>query len=41
VKAPDQSEGPWDYYNEIATVPGEEAFLPVEESGCDVSSFGS
>ena len=41
VKAPDQSEGEWDYYTEVATVPGSEAFLSVEESGCDVAAFGS
>ena len=41
VKSPDESEGAWDYYTEVAVVPGEEAFLSVEESGCDVSGFGS
>ena len=39
VKAPDDSTQPWDYYNEISTVPGNEAFLSVEDSGCDVASF--
>ena len=41
VKSPDESSEPWDYYTEVATVPGEEAFLSAEESGCDVSAFPS
>ena len=41
VKSPDESSEPWDYYTEVATVPGEEAFLSAEESGCDVAGFGS
>jgi branched-chain amino acid transport system substrate-binding protein len=36
VKSPDESEGPWDYYNVLATVPGEEAFIAAAESGCDL-----
>ena len=36
VKAPDESEGEWDYYEILATIPGEEAYLSVEESGCAV-----
>ena len=39
VKSPDESTGEWDAYTEVATVPGSDAFLSVEESGCDVSSF--
>ena len=38
VKAPADSTKPWDYYNVLATVPGDEAYLSVEESGCDVAS---
>nr|WP_229582945.1 ABC transporter substrate-binding protein [Paracoccus sp. S-4012] len=34
VKAPDASEGPWDYYETVATIPAAEAFKPVAESGC-------
>ncbi len=34
VKSPDQSEGPWDYYETIATIPAERAFRPMEEGGC-------
>ncbi|ORE98380.1 ABC transporter substrate-binding protein [Aurantimonas sp. 22II-16-19i] len=39
VKTPDEMKGDWDYYTEVATVPGSDAFLSVEESGCDVSAF--
>ena len=41
VKSPDQVEGEWDLYEQIAAVPAEEAYGTVEESGCDVSSFPS
>ena len=41
VKSPDESSEPWDYYTEVATVPGSDAFLTVEESGCDISAFPS
>jgi branched-chain amino acid transport system substrate-binding protein len=34
VKTPAQSKGPWDYYNLVATVPADEAFLPLSESTC-------
>src|SRR5690606_41383234 len=34
VKAPDQSEGDWDFYELVATVPAAEAFRPMEEGGC-------
>lgn len=34
VKTPEESEGPWDYYKVVATIPGEEAFLPLSESVC-------
>jgi branched-chain amino acid transport system substrate-binding protein len=36
VKTPDQSEGEWDLYNQIATISGEDAFLPMLEE-CDFS----
>ncbi len=39
VKAPADSKGEWDYYKEVSTVPGSDAFLSVEDSGCDVASF--
>src|SRR5271167_3030200 len=34
VKTPAQSTGTWDYYNVLATIPGDQAFLPLEEGGC-------
>jgi branched-chain amino acid transport system substrate-binding protein len=34
VKAPSESKYPWDYYKLIATVPAEEAFVPLEKSTC-------
>ncbi len=36
VKSPDQSEGAWDYYETVATIPAERAFQPIEEGGCDL-----
>jgi len=34
VKAPDQITTPWDYYNVLATIPGDVAFINPAESGC-------
>ncbi|MYZ46556.1 ABC transporter substrate-binding protein [Propylenella binzhouense] len=34
VKKPEESTGPWDYYDVIATIPAKDAFLSFEESGC-------
>jgi branched-chain amino acid transport system substrate-binding protein len=34
VKTPAESKGPWDYYKLIATVPGEQAFRPMDPSAC-------
>ena len=34
VKTPEESEGEWDYYNLLATIPAEEAFRPIEDGGC-------
>ncbi len=34
VKTPAQSKGPWDYYNVIATLPGEEIYTKPSESTC-------
>ena len=34
VKKPAESRGPWDYYKLVATIPAEEAFLPLTESKC-------
>jgi branched-chain amino acid transport system substrate-binding protein len=34
VKTPDQSEGPWDYYETVATIPADKAFRPLEDGNC-------
>ena len=34
VKKPEESKRPWDYYKLLATIPGEQAFFKLEESGC-------
>ena len=34
VKTPDESENEWDLLKLVATIPGEEAFLPMEDGGC-------
>ena len=34
VKKPAESKGPWDYYEILRTIPGNEAFATFEESGC-------
>ncbi|WP_312468448.1 MULTISPECIES: ABC transporter substrate-binding protein [Brucella] len=34
VKKPDESKAPWDYYKVLATIPGDQAYLKPEESGC-------
>nr|WP_284316937.1 ABC transporter substrate-binding protein [Labrys miyagiensis] len=34
VKKPEESKGPWDYYNLLATIPAAEAFQSVADSGC-------
>ncbi|MEO3997679.1 ABC transporter substrate-binding protein [Mesorhizobium sp. CAU 1732] len=34
VKKPDQSEGPWDYYETVATIPADKAFRPLEDGNC-------
>ena len=36
VKSPDQVTEPYDYEEIIDTIPAEEAFKPVEESGCEM-----
>ncbi|HYD67455.1 ABC transporter substrate-binding protein [Azospirillum sp.] len=37
VKKPADSKGPWDYYQIIKTIPGDEAFQNPKESGCPLS----
>ena len=34
VKTPDQSEGPWDYYETLSTIPAAEAFRPMDQGNC-------
>ncbi|WP_029032446.1 ABC transporter substrate-binding protein [Salinarimonas rosea] len=34
VKAPEESQGPWDYYTLRATIPAAEAFRPLAEGEC-------
>ncbi len=36
VKKPSESSQPWDYYKLVATIPAEQAFLPLSESKCPV-----
>ncbi|MBJ3762022.1 ABC transporter substrate-binding protein [Maribius pontilimi] len=35
VKTPEESEGRWDYYNIIRTIPGDEAFRSLEDGTCE------
>lgn len=37
VKTPEESEGAWDYFKILTTIPGDRAFLSVEESGCELA----
>lgn len=37
VKSPKESKGPWDYYQLVRTIPGDQAFLPVSKSRCPLS----
>ena len=34
VKTPDESSGPWDLYNILRVIPGEEVYRPLSESEC-------
>ena len=34
VKKSDESKEPWDYYKLVATIPADQAFLPLSESKC-------
>ena len=40
VKAPAESKGPWDYYKLIRTVPGDEAFRPLDKGECPLVKNG-
>jgi branched-chain amino acid transport system substrate-binding protein len=37
VKKPSESKYPWDYYKLVATIPADEAFLPLEKSACPLA----
>jgi branched-chain amino acid transport system substrate-binding protein len=37
VKNPSESRGPWDYYKQIAVLPGEQAFKPLGPNECYMS----
>lgn len=40
VKKPSESSGPWDLYKLVRTIPGEEAFQPLEKSRCPLVKKG-
>ena len=40
VKAPAESKYPWDYYKMLATIPGEQAFMPLAKSTCALVKKG-
>jgi branched-chain amino acid transport system substrate-binding protein len=37
VKKPSESKKPWDYYKQIAVVPGDKAFFSLKDSGCPLT----
>lgn len=37
VKKPSESRKPWDYYKQLAVVPGDQAFFTAKESGCPLT----
>jgi len=40
VKSPAESKGPYDYYKLIRTIPGEEAFRPMDKGDCPLVKKG-
>jgi branched-chain amino acid transport system substrate-binding protein len=40
VKKPAESKYPWDYYKLVATIPAEDAFLPLDKSVCPLVKKG-
>lgn len=40
VKKPEESKGPWDYVKIAQTVPGDQAFRPLEAGGCPLVTAG-
>jgi branched-chain amino acid transport system substrate-binding protein len=41
VKAPAESKGPYDYYKLVRTIPGEQAFRPMDKGGCPLVQASS
>lgn len=39
VKAPDETRYPYDYYRLVSRIPGDVAFRPMSEGGCDLSAM--
>src|SRR5579862_6090346 len=37
VKKPSESKKPWDYYKQLAVVPGDKAFFTAKDSGCPLT----
>jgi branched-chain amino acid transport system substrate-binding protein len=37
VKKPSESKKPWDYYKQLAVVPGDKAFFTAQDSGCPLT----
>ncbi len=37
VKTEDESKGPWDLYKLVSTTPGQEAVMPLDQTGCKLS----
>jgi branched-chain amino acid transport system substrate-binding protein len=37
VKKPSESKKPWDYYKQLAVVPGDQAFFSAKDSGCPLT----
>jgi branched-chain amino acid transport system substrate-binding protein len=40
VKKPEESKAPWDYYKLIQTVPGDQAFRPIDKGDCPLVKKG-
>ncbi|WP_213775631.1 ABC transporter substrate-binding protein [Bradyrhizobium sp. dw_78] len=38
VKTPPESAAPWDYYRILATIPGDQAFRPLDKGGCPLAA---
>lgn len=38
VKKPSESSKPWDYYNILGVIPGDQAFRPLAEGGCPLAT---